>query len=342
MPAPIAWRYTSEARLSPPGGESPRRVPLAAVRASWELSNVGAFSGFVRQRDLRAAGCGGALGGWWLDWEHPTLGMWRGVISGRPVRDGVVELSAEGLGSLLRGRILFDWDDPPAGAAAGIARRAFMAAESADPLWITLGSVEEAGPPLTTTLGGQDFLDDTLPQLSDDGGLEWLVDRDHRLHLGHHLGTDQSAAVRWSEGRELLDVQLPDAEYLASRVEQFHLATVEVQPRVPAARPAGGVSRSSRARWVRPGVVAGASGGQYEAGGLTITETTVTRMRTDTVPMTCDLADTGHAWRRVALGDRVRVVVGSAQLSGVFRIITVGYDESGNTLSLGGEVLADG
>src|SRR5262245_18808546 len=170
--------YQDEVIISDYGGINPRRLPVVAVNVSWELNNVGSFSAFTRLADLRDHGCAGELKGSWLEWHHPLAGAWGGVISGRPINDGVVELAAEGWGALLRHHPLGDWMRLNPGPAAGLARRGIPAADADEPTYLSLAPVDEYGEWVGFRSGGQDLLDDYLPELVDAGRLEWYVDPD--------------------------------------------------------------------------------------------------------------------------------------------------------------------
>lgn len=212
---------SDEAIISDRGGKNPRRLPIANPSCSWELNTAGSFSAFARIRDLRAAGLGHDLKGRWLEWEHPTAGRWGGVLSGRPVEDGVAELAADGWAKLLSGRVLAEQDTPPPGPIGGLIRRLVIAAGRDDPTFIKLGVIDEGGPSIQIDTGGGDIGDDLLPQLAQDGGAEWYVDADRRINVARKLGRDRSATVRLVEDRHVTNFRLDDDLWSSVRGQVF-------------------------------------------------------------------------------------------------------------------------
>lgn len=314
-----------EVVISAPGGGEARRVPVVGVQCSWELSNIGSFSGFARIEDLRAVGLGGDLNDVWIEWDHPLLGRWGGVITERPMTDGVAEISAEGWAGLLRDHLLDQWDQAPDGSGAGIAARALRS--SVNPrgslAFITIGTVDESGLPVGVTLGGQDMASGVLPQLSEEAGLEWLVDSERVLHLGQRLGRDRSAAVRFVEGVEIVTYTLADSAFATTPQQQLQIASVQAEARL---NQGGALPLSTRPRWRDPHIAIAH---------------TVTGRTLETTPMELHVSNVRNAWARCQLGDSVRVVIESAAFSGVFRITGLAFDSVANDLTLAGEATPD-
>lgn len=314
-----------EVIISEPGGANARRVVGVGVQASWQLNTVSEFSCFARIADLRAAGLGGELKDLWLTWAHPLLGAWGGVITEGPVSDGVTELHAEDFAGLLRDHVIDQWDQVPEGSAAGILRRAINTAVSASgpPTFITLADLDSGGEPINVTLGGEDVLEDVLPKLNEEGGLEWLVDADRVLHAGQRLGADRSESVRFFEEREIVSYQLADSEFAATPAQLLQIETEQ-----------------DEARRNRGGVLALRSTPTWRPPQITIVPT-VTGRTPETTPMQLSIVNVGNAWAKCVLGDTIRVVIESAGFSGKFRIVGRAFDAVANTLDLAGEATPD-
>lgn len=198
-----------EVQISDRGGLRPRRLVVANVACSWELSAPGSFSAFARIADLRAAGLWGSLAGRWLTWAHPTAGAWGGVLSGRPVADGVAELTAEGWATLLRGRVLAPGDRGSAGPAASLALRAVLAAGNTGATFVRAGAIDEGGEAVDVEFAG-DACDDVLPALAATGDAEWTFDADRTFRAGRRLGRDRSQTVRLVEDRHVVSFRVDD------------------------------------------------------------------------------------------------------------------------------------
>lgn len=311
--------------ISDPGGTNAQRVTAVGIQCSWELSNIGSFSCFARIEDLRAAGLGGDLKGKWVEWADPIVGRWGGVITERPLTDGVAEISAEGWAGLLRDQVLDQWDQAPDGTAAGLLRRALNTVISVTgaPTFITLGATDSGGESISTTLGGQDVLEDVLPKLAEDGGLEWLVDADRVLTVGQRLGRDRSSSVRFFEEREIVTYKLADSEFAATPEQALQIETLQQEARQNLG---GSLALSTKPQWRQPRIAVAP---------------TVTGRTLETTPMQLTLVNAADAWAKCDLGNQIRVVIESAGFSGKFRITGRGYDANANTLDLAGEATPD-
>jgi hypothetical protein len=304
------------------GGYDARRVPIIAPQVSWELSNVGSFSAFARIADLRAVGLGGELQDRWLSWARADVGRWAGPITGRPLTDGVAELTAEDWSGQLRQRILDQWDTSPGGQPPGLARRALMSSVGDVPAFVTIGALDEGGIPLATTLGGENVLEDVLPRLNEEGGMEWQVDPDRVLTAGQRLGHDRSPLLRLTEGCEIVSYQLAEDAFAATGTQRLEIESAFAERR----RNPGAVVSDSTTHWTEPRI---------------IVTPTVAGRTPETVPLQLTLANRRDVWLRIELGDEVRVVIESAALSGTFRVMVRAFDGGSNTRTLSGEVTPD-
>lgn len=197
-----------DALLSEPGNLAPVRVPITSVLASWELSAAGTLSGYVRLDDLRAAGLGGDIKGYWLEYAT-SAGPWGGVVTGQPSTGGVVEIVAEGFLGLVRGRLITNAVVAMSGSAGGLARRALTLAGAGNPTYVRFGTIDEGGGPVAVELVG-DVAVDVLPQIASAGDVEWVIDADRVFHLARRLGTDRSMTVRLVEDRQIVQARVND------------------------------------------------------------------------------------------------------------------------------------
>lgn len=364
----------SEVVISDHGGGNPRRLRVFGVQATWEVSNVGAFSCFARVEDLRRAGLGGALGGAWLTWNGGLVGQWGGQISGRPLTPGVTELAAEGWGSLLRGHVIDGWLEPGVGQYAGIAWRGILSAQGSQ-AFITVGTLDEGGESVDIDGAGQDIIDDLTGNLADGGMMEWLVDQDRVFRAGRRVGQDRSARYRLIEGRHIVDFRGPVDDLWAAPPAE--VIEIEGQAAVTQAitntatqgqyQPAQEHRRRQRRRNKRNrGNRPNRRRGQVvfserrRQPGPSATSAVTTWTTTEivappivggaieayeppaTVPFELDLVNRDNCFGWIGAGDSVRILLGSVGFAGIFRCMVRGIDMDAGVMTLAGEVLPDG
>lgn len=355
-----------EVIISDHGGGNSRRVPIVAASASWEISGIGKFSAFATMDDLRAAGAGGELTDAWLEWVHPVAGRWGGTITGRPISDGLPEITAESWASLLRGFVIEHWLRPVAGQPGGLMRRALIDAGANGDSFITLGTIDEGGIPIEARFGAEDVLEDTLATLGDEGDMEWLVDEDRTFHARRRFGVDRSASVRLVEGRHIVTYRIADDSYAAPAAETLSLRTDEetirarldtttttvaatdpqivwVTGRQVTYQPGRKKGRRRRVRTWRFARLVGAPHAPAfpddepvpPGPGVAVDYP----LPPATIPMEMVIRNTDDAWRVTQLGDSVRVDIGSAGFSGIFRVMGRGIDVASDTMTLAGEAM---
>lgn len=310
--------------VSEPGGRDARRVRVVGTQCSWLINNIGNLSCFVRIETLRAVGLGGDLVGKWLQWDHTLLGRWGGVITERPIAEGVCEIQAEGWAGLLRGQVIGDWDLVPQGSPAGVLQRALSVAVSATekPSFVRVGRIDEGNDPIRVMLGGQDILEDLLPELAD-LGLEWIVDADRVLSAGPRLGRDRSHVIRLVEGRDMLDPQIATGALPASPSQTLQIEGAQLA-----------------AHKGRGGTLALRSTPHWEAPQITVLPRLSGRTL-ETRPLQATLANRAGSWVKFGLGDTVSILLESDGFSGTLRVMKRGYNGETNTLEIAGEATPD-
>jgi len=357
--------YYGEGVISDRGGLNSRRVPLAGIQCSWEINGSGSASGFVRIADLRAAGLGQDLRGRWLEFDFGAAGRWGGVISGRPTTGNIAEISAEGWAALARGRVATE-SVGANGPGAGSAIKVLREAGTLDPTFLLLdGTYDEGGSWASFSISG-DVGTETLAQISESTGLEWIIDADRRFHAGRKLGRDKSESVRLTEGRHVIEYRTDNDLWTARQGRVFRLQSelsLSQQPTVNGALNApqwtmiqaeGDIDsqtgllqfyeeaapfewRTSRPVTAPPpwmGVPVG-------IGTNTPAIPTDNATPLPTTPTQLTVANRDGCWRHLELGNTVRVDLGSIGLCGRFRVMTRGYDSVTGTLDIAGELLGD-
>lgn len=199
------------------GGSNPRRVMLAQPSASWELSNYGQFSAFAPLSQLRAAGIPWDMKGMWLEWDSPA-GKWGGVITGRPVTDGVAEIASMSYATLLRGRLTPANLRPITAPAGAIAKYLLQEAVRDHPSFITRGVIDEGGMPLDMSFANQDIMSSAIPSLAGNTGHEWVVTPDRVFSFTKYAGEDLSSMVRLVEGRHITTYRVSDDIWLYNNI----------------------------------------------------------------------------------------------------------------------------
>ena len=362
----LQHELAAEVRISERGGLYPRRVPVADLQCSWELSNAGTMSAYARMDDLRLLGLGRDLKGMWVEFEHPSAGRWGGVLSGRPTSGAVVELAAEGWASLLRGRVI-NGSQLVSGRAAGVARVVVRGARELGATYITIGTIDESGESVSMTASG-DVAVDVLGQVAEAGNVEWVIDADSVFHCGSRLGHDLSSRYRLVEDRHVVEHRTDD-DLWASRQGQVYRVQSEQALALAVTTGAAVSAVGSQPQWSLSGVGDAADLAQlqfYEEaepaeirafptrtfpapwrgvpvgiGANTPAMPTPRASPLPTTPLQMTLSNRDNCWTWCDLGNTVRVELGSIGLSGRFRIYSRGLNWAANTLTVAGEALGD-
>lgn len=345
-----------EVVISQRGGGHAQRLAVMNVQASWELNSTGTFSAFCRLADLRARGLSEALAGAWLTWDHPTLGRWGGVITGRPTDNAVAEITADGWAALLRGRILSEQDQPPPGQAGGIARRVVQAAAREQPTFITLGAIDEGGPALSAVIRVGDVIRDVLPALVEAGQIEWLVDAERRFHAGRQVGRDRSGVVRLVEDRHITSARFDEDLWRIGTGERLLVESRSALSQRQVRRSRSGALGSATVTAVGA-IGQGAAADTLRnpgAGLVQVAESSPTMLllesrdtrvevtdRLATIPIQLELADVERCWADFTVADIVCVELGRAGLFARVKVVVRAVDVAAGSLAVGGEILLE-
>src|SRR6187549_708475 len=98
VPSGVLGPALGDVILMEHGDRGRQPLQMSGIRASWEINSAGEFSAFCRLSDALAIEPEPELlRGWWIEWKHPTLGVWGGVVQDVAIPDtGTMELSARG------------------------------------------------------------------------------------------------------------------------------------------------------------------------------------------------------------------------------------------------------
>ncbi len=362
------------------GGVNPRRLLVAQPSASWEISNSGMFSAFATLQAIQDAGLPRDCKGLWMSWSSPA-GDFGGVITGRPVTDGVAEIAAMSYAVLLRGRVVMFNVRPSDAPAGAIVRRVLQEVVREYPIYLTLGTIDESGAPMSMSFGAQDVFNDILPALANDSGSEWTVTADRVFHFSRFIGEDRSMNVRLVEGRHIASYRVGDDMWLTANnligvsasaeieTKEYMAEKVVVTPVPPTYKFKVVIRRGQRRRIrvidergyqksttvnypatftsVDPFIALGfsdeASIDQYGPidairtyGDTRDMGTIAGRLRQELngllnppVAMELSIVNADDCYRRFQEGDVIWVDIGSAALSGAFRVIHRTYDSGG-------------
>lgn len=334
-----------------------------------------------------------------MSWSSPA-GDWGGQITGRPVTDGVAEIAAMSYATLMRGRVLLQNVRPSVAPAGAIMRSVLQAAIRDEPLFLTLGTIDESGPPLAMAFGAQDLFTDVLPALAGESGHEWQVTPDRVFNFSRFVGEDRSMAVRLVEGRHVASYRAADDLWTMANsligmsasaemetkqwmTEQLQYTLVPGSGHYEAVYSKGRIGKKKDGTWKTGDVFRGWNwvvdqAAYYEENTLQVPHTLTSidpfvslgfdntvsvakygliesirsygdtrdqgtialRLKSELVAMLnpplgmeITLIDADNCYRRFSEGDVVWLDIGSASLSGAFRVLNRSYDSGGLRLA---------
>lgn len=347
---------TADIIIADRGGANERRLIGADLSFSKEVNAAGSFSCRVPVDDVRRAGLGVDLRGYWLTYEHPTAGEWSGAVTASPESDGILEVVAQGFAILLRKRLVKLGEtngDPITGTPGGIFRTAYQNVANAAPTFLSLGDIDGSGPAIEAAWEYEDFYESVAPQLTTDSGYEWRVGNDRVVTFGKELGEDRSASVLLAEGREVRAHRWT--------FDQFPITNSIVATGI--GKSSKRVGKKGRKKWADAEYVAGpirvSDDESIERHGLLeefldlgfVGNETGLEARareelaafgnsaSDAVELT--LCDEDRAFGKFDIGDTVRVELGLAGVSGRVRIYVISLDVSTGTMIVSGLGVAD-
>lgn len=219
-----------------PGGSSPVTLPSTGYRASWAVKPPSTLSAEVVTADLiDAFGTTDLWGAYWVEAEHPTAGVWAGVVTGTEptLETGTTEVAARDYTELLAARTTAKVYDVPAINPGGMARKIILDAGRANPTWIEGFELDPLLPAIPFATRAEQVLA-AIDRLADESGAEWEITHERILRFLRRLGRDVSASRQLVQGRQIVAgsvSQFGDAvrnELLAIPADQDFVRTTSV------------------------------------------------------------------------------------------------------------------
>lgn len=315
------------------------RVPLecAGIRASWAVNAAGEFSAFARLSDALAIQADPEdLRGYWLTWEHPTLGPWGGRVSDVAVRSSqVLEIAGRGWLDLLDKRLTRRRDGSVVAHAGAIAARIVRDAGAIHPTGIAGVSADEWGEFVAWRDDGGDALA-AVGRLASMSGQDYAVgDEDRIFYWRRRFGTDNRDRVQLVQGAHI-------AEWRPSWSLSPVITEVVLAP-------------SDRNRFTTTPAVAGHDAEAYAAfGPRQIRGTVRGRLHRSTVQAVAtkqaeqlaklgrlielSIADSDACWSWFRKGDTITVVLADIDRALAVRCLMLSWDQDSNVLRVSGEI----
>lgn len=210
-------RPLSEIVISERRGRNARRVLVADLQCSWEVSRAGSLGCRIPVADLVKAGWTQPALGAWVRYDHPTAGAWGGVVTNATYADGILEIGAQSFHILTRKRLVKtgELDDAPvSGTPGNLYKKLFALADTGydgvDRIALGRGTVNtSAGPQLELSFVDDDFYETVIPAITTDvaagpqGTWEWHVDADRQIDFGPSRPATVGQTRRMREGIEI-------------------------------------------------------------------------------------------------------------------------------------------
>lgn len=192
--------------LTRPGGPSPVKLSTNGVAASWVVRPPGTLSAEVVTADLVAAlGTTNLKNRYWVEWEHPTAGVWAGKVvnSEDTLETGTTEIAGRDYTELLAARVTAKVYDLPAINAGGMARKMLLDAGRSSPTWITGFELDPLIPAIPFAARAEQVLT-AIDRLVAESDAEWQVTPERVLRVVKRLGRDVSARRQLVEQRQIV------------------------------------------------------------------------------------------------------------------------------------------
>lgn len=324
---------TGEVVISRRFGSDPRRWQASGIRAAKEVSRAGTMSFLTPVAALAAEGFPD-FKGMWVHYEHDSGFTFAGVITARRRRPGAWEIIAETFHVLMRKRRmarLFRTLTAPPGS---LFVRVLKDAQNGDPLGLRSILADESGDAMRLDARAMDLYDEVIPTLLRGGEFEWDIDDDRNASFGKHIGADRRATVHLAEGRHVVDFSLDD---------DLWTITNDILG-IPARR---GFAES-RAFQVEDGDSIRGYGRMQ--GTLVVPEITkhaitpvikrqLQEWKDPRQSLSLTLANEDNCFGWFGIGDRIRVTLGSAGTTVIYRPLAIALDEDTGTMTTAGEVV---
>lgn len=208
----VSLRGGHFAIIARPRWQNPVYVPVSQPSASWAVSDIGVFSAHLPAARAHALGFDN-LKDLWIRWDHPTMGIWAGVIKRNPteINSGVMELSADSFHVRMKGVRTPTSLQVLSGSPGQLALRLLTMSATDKRLWFDDIAASASGPALRLELRGDDLYSaiESLANendhefditINDDGTIDWAFKR--------RIGRDKRGSVLLVEGVNVLGGQI--------------------------------------------------------------------------------------------------------------------------------------
>lgn len=337
VPSGVTGPATGDVILMEYGDRGRQPLRMSGIRASWEVNAAGEFSAFCRLSDALAIESEPErLRGWWLTWEHPTLGDWGGVVQDVAIPDaGTLELSARGWLSLLDKRITTKRTTTVTAHAGPIAARIVRDAGRIHPTGIVGVSADAWGDFVAWRDDGSDVLA-AVRRLSDMSGQDYTVGEDDRVfYWRRRFGSDKTGSVQLVQGTHISRWRASYA--LAPVVTEVILAPNDRQrfARVPAVSGFDADAYAAYGPRQQRGTIRGRlDRASAQAAAQKQAEQLSRRGRL----IELDVVDFDNIWERFRKGDTINVLLSDIDDCLAVRILLMSWDQDSNLVRVSGEI----
>jgi hypothetical protein len=323
--------------LSNAGGAHPRPFHASDLVMSRKINDHGQLAFDLATRDtIGYVSQADRLQGKWVRWEHPDLGLWRGmIIDVRPDPDnGILDCAAFGFSWKFTKRVTPKIGRMISGPPGAIITQVLMTAAREDPLPIVGIDADEIGDPIEFESRGQ-MLDDVIRAVASRSGQEWYVDPEtRRLQWQEQIGRDRSGTVQLVDGVHIVNYRLQ--------------ASLEGKSNVLWAAPADDRYRATRGFFVERPESIDAYGRLEEAQTYTgaVTRSSIQPIaRADLLrrsrrgrTLTFDAVNIDGCFGWFGVGDTIRVVLSRNSVSYDCRVMVQSYRSDTGVMKVSGYV----
>jgi hypothetical protein len=337
IPSGVIGPAMGDVILSAHGDRGRRPLQMSGIRASWEINSAGEFSAFCRLTDALAIEPEPELlRGWWIEWEHPTLGVWGGVVQDVAIPDsGTMELSARGWLSLLDKRITHKRNTTVTAHAGPIAARIVRDAGRIHPTGIAGVSADAWGDFVAWRDDGSEVTA-AVRRLSDMSDQDFTVGEDDRIfYWRRRFGSDKTGSVQLVQGTHISRWRASYA--LAPVVTEVILAPNDRQrfARVPAVSGFDSAAYAAYGPRQQRGTIRGRLD-RASARGAAQKQAEQLSRRGRLIEL--DVVDFDNIWERFRKGDVINVLLSDIDDCLAVRVLLMSWDQDSNLVRISAEI----
>ena len=206
--------------LADPGGGNKREVRVGNISASWQINGIPRLSALMPLRDAWRQGIDDYTD-LELYWQHPTCGMWGGIVKRTRASGQTLELGARGMVRKLKKSTVRRTYFQARGSAGALVARALQDGNGERPLFNAI-EVDDAGPLISVEWRGDDRFQ-VVDRLAKASGQQYRVDVAEdfttTFQFGVRAGEDKTGSVLIAEGYNAGDMDIIiDSENVENRI----------------------------------------------------------------------------------------------------------------------------